>query len=305
MRPFTETSGVKLSVIVPCYQHASELHGCLESLVQQTTNEPFEIIVVDSGNDPNVQAAASKYPGTLCISGEGRLFCGAAKDFGASHATGEYFAFTDSDCRPEKGWVEHALNLLESGIEFAGGPILDALPRNLVSISDNILQFSDFQAGRPAGPIKHIPGANIIVSKETYFSTVGFPSMNSGDDVTLTMSYNQLHRDPIYYSPDLRVRHIGRRSLRHYLLHQHSFGKVRGEMGLFLTKRQIKFGARYWMFPAVVLKRYFYIITRSLKYDLTRFLRDVLLSPLLLLGLMAYAVGFQTGCKLNLQSGSK
>ncbi|MBT3337174.1 MAG: glycosyltransferase family 2 protein [Anaerolineae bacterium] len=302
MRQFNANHKTKLSVIIPCFQQVSELSGCLEALKEQTTKKPFEIIVVDSGNDPGVRTVASEFLGVRCITGKDHLYCGAAKHYGAIHAKGDYFAFTDSDCRPEKEWIEQAYKLMESGVKFAGGPILDALPWHLVSVSDNVLQFSDFQSRRPVGPIKHIPGANIIISKAAFFSSGGLPPLNSGDDVRLTINYNKLHKDPIFYSPKLRVRHIGRQTLAQFFSHQHGFGKVRGEMGLFLSKKQIRFGSKLSMLPAVVLKRYAYIISRSMQFDLRRFIRDVLLTPILILGLTAYAVGFQIGCKLNISS---
>ena len=44
-----------VSVIVPSYNAARTISGCLESLQRQSSPEPFEIIVVDSSSDGTAQ----------------------------------------------------------------------------------------------------------------------------------------------------------------------------------------------------------------------------------------------------------
>jgi glycosyltransferase involved in cell wall biosynthesis len=291
--------GIDLSVIVPCYQHAEELPGCLEALSRQQTTVSYEVIVVDSGNAAAVRAVCAWFPQVRVLSAADRLYCGAAKHLGAQAAAGRRLAFTDADCRPEPDWVENAFRCLEAGHRMAGGPVLDGLPHSLISVCDNILQFSDVQTGRPAGPIRHVPGCNLVVWKQDYEEAGGFSPRNSGDDVLLTMRFNQIHPDGIYFWPKMKVKHLGRTSLASYLQHHYAHGLSRGELGLHLTARQQRLGRHRWMIPVVAVWRYRYILMQRWKYNRARALRHLALAPLLLLGLGWYAAGFQAGCRLN------
>lgn len=90
----------KVSVIVPVYNVEQYLERCLDSLVNQTIKEDIEIIVVNDGSPDNSQKIIDKYQKKYknvkgYIKENGGL--SSARNFGLSHATGEYISFIDSD----------------------------------------------------------------------------------------------------------------------------------------------------------------------------------------------------------------
>jgi hypothetical protein len=95
----------------------------------------------------------------------------------------------------------------------------------------------------------------------------------------------------------MRVRHDGRRGLGDFFRHQSTFGYVRGVLRLHMTESHRRWGARTVTMPAVVLKRLGYIAGRNLRFDRARVPRNVVLAPLILAGLTAWAVGFRRGCR--------
>ena len=286
-----------ISVIVPCYHQSEELPSCLDSLVNQNNEYAYEIIVVDSGNDPKVQAVCRRYPNVRVISDQGRLLCGQAKNFGAEASDSDLLAFTDSDCIPSKDWLEQAVKALLSGSLMVGGAVLDGQPRNLIAVSDNLLQFSDVPLGRPAGKIVHLPGCNLAITRQAYDAAGGFGEGNSGDDVKLSTEVNAHFSQGIDFKPEMVVRHLGRRTLIDYLRHQHAFGHTRGLLGLRLKPRQQLLGRLWIMLPGVILKRSSYLLKQTARYQPYRLTVYFALSPLLLLGLTAYAIGFRQGCR--------
>ena len=89
----------KVSVIVPVYNVEQYLSRCLTSLINQTL-EDIEIIVVNDGSTDGSERIIKEYKRNnskiIAVNKEnGGL--SSARNFGLYYATGEYFAFLDSD----------------------------------------------------------------------------------------------------------------------------------------------------------------------------------------------------------------
>ena len=54
---------MKISVVIPTYNHAQWLPESIESALNQTL-KPYEIIVVDDGSKDNTKEVVSRYPVT-------------------------------------------------------------------------------------------------------------------------------------------------------------------------------------------------------------------------------------------------
>jgi glycosyltransferase involved in cell wall biosynthesis len=94
-----------LSVIVPAYNAAQTLEGCLMALTTQTLPPglELEIIVVDDGSTDDTAAVAHRY-GVRVIS-QANAGPAAARNTGARAASGELLLFTDADCVPAHDWA--------------------------------------------------------------------------------------------------------------------------------------------------------------------------------------------------------
>lgn len=95
---------MKLSVIVPVYNMAADkkLEYCLDSLVKQTLDEPYEIIAVDDASTDNsleiLREYEAKYPQLVrVIHYDTNKRQGGAKNEGLKAASGEWIGFIDSD----------------------------------------------------------------------------------------------------------------------------------------------------------------------------------------------------------------
>ena len=106
---------VLLSVIVPVYNTARDLPGCLDSLLRQSRGD-IEFICVDDGSTDDGPAILAEYAKRdtriRVITQENRGFAGA-RNRGMAEAKGRYIGFCDSD-----DWVEPAMydRLLETAI---------------------------------------------------------------------------------------------------------------------------------------------------------------------------------------------
>jgi cellulose synthase/poly-beta-1,6-N-acetylglucosamine synthase-like glycosyltransferase len=84
------------SVIIPTYNRAELLLEALESVFAQDFKN-FEVIVVDDGSSDNTARVVAGFGNRLKFLKQPNLGPGAARNLGASQATGDYLAFLDSD----------------------------------------------------------------------------------------------------------------------------------------------------------------------------------------------------------------
>lgn len=288
--------GPALSVVIPCYRHVSELQRCLAGLAEQHPGEEFEVLVVDSAPDPAV-ARAAEAGGARPIRAGVRLGPGDARNAGAREARGEVLLFLDADCVPEPGWLEAARSALAEGPRLVGGPVVDAQPFHPIGVSDNLLQFAEFPRGRPDGPATHFPGCNLAIRRADFETLGGFPAVRlpAGEDGAFSSIARERHPDGLRFIRGMAVRHRGRTGLRQFLRHQERFGYCRGVLGLSLDPRYQRLAARPLMTAPVAMKRLAFILGRGLAWDSGLLVRTLLLLPLVVPGLIAWAIGFRRG----------
>jgi hypothetical protein len=181
-----------------------------------------------------------------------------------------------------------------------GGPVLNLQMFRPVASMDNLMQFVDQSPGRPAGRAREFPGCNFAIRKQAFDPTGGFPeNISCGEDTIFTQRVSANWPDQVYFIPTMRIRHLGRSSLSAYLDHQHQFGFSRGRFRLNLTTRQQRLGRTAPGAALAATRRLAYFLYRTAQWN-TRFIPLLIMfSPILLLGLTAWAVGFTRGCRLG------
>ncbi|MDR1998753.1 MAG: glycosyltransferase family 2 protein, partial [Frankiaceae bacterium] len=119
-----------VSVVVLNYRGAQETVECLRSLAQlDWPAERLQVICIDNasgdGSAETIRAAA--ITGVELIESPTNTGFAGGCNFGASHATGEYLAFLNSDARPDPQWLRAAVDQLEydRGIACVASRVLD------------------------------------------------------------------------------------------------------------------------------------------------------------------------------------
>ena len=117
-------TGVGLvSVIVPHLDDYDNLDACLTLLQAQSfPGDRMEVIVADNGSSRGLDAVRQ------IVGNRGRVIevaergAGPARNAGVRASRGEAIAFIDSDCRPDRRWLEEGLLELELA-DFVGGRV--------------------------------------------------------------------------------------------------------------------------------------------------------------------------------------
>jgi GT2 family glycosyltransferase len=93
-----------VSIIIPTFNGASRIAGCLDALLQQKAAPHAEILVVDDGSTDKTAEIVKQYSNVRLVS-QANAGPAAARNRGALEARGEIVLFTDDDCIPASGWL--------------------------------------------------------------------------------------------------------------------------------------------------------------------------------------------------------
>jgi len=103
------------SVVIPAYNEEKTINKCLDSLVRQKTNTPFEVIVVDNNSTDGTQKVVKEFQNrlnppirrvNLKLITENKKGRGAARATGFKVAKGEIIFSTDADTQVSESWLE-------------------------------------------------------------------------------------------------------------------------------------------------------------------------------------------------------
>ncbi|KPJ98060.1 MAG: hypothetical protein AMK71_12055 [Nitrospira bacterium SG8_35_4] len=99
-----------VSIIIPVFQRTEWVKQCIDRLQEQEFMGTFEIILVDDGspNAPEIEKTVERHSaaeGTVRYMKKNHSGPAAARNYGASHATGAILCFLDDDSLAEKMWL--------------------------------------------------------------------------------------------------------------------------------------------------------------------------------------------------------
>ncbi|HQQ62934.1 MAG TPA: glycosyltransferase [Pseudomonadales bacterium] len=168
-----------VSVIVPCYNHATFVATCLESILAQDY-PAIEIIVIDDGSPDNSFTIASQFAGQRglqLLQQENRGFI-ATINRGLAMATGEYYCIFASDDYMLPGRIGKQVAFLQQhpGIAACGGNVDEVDSEGKVTASvrrqSRELDFDDVFLGRQHG----IPAPTAMIRTAAAQAVGGYPA---------------------------------------------------------------------------------------------------------------------------------
>ena len=128
--PVTHVAAMPVaSVIIPHLNQLSLLARCLDSVLVQALDAPFEIIVVDNGSTVPMAAFRARYP-LVRWAAEATPGPGPARNTGVGLARSAILVFIDADCRADPMWLATAVAAVRAAPEagaVAGNVLVDCV----------------------------------------------------------------------------------------------------------------------------------------------------------------------------------
>ena len=104
----------KISILIPNKDHEVDLRRCIDSILQKSSYENFEIIVIENHSVEETTFAyyegIKKHPAIRVETYQGEFNYSAINNFGAGFATGEYLILLNNDTEViTRNWMEEML----------------------------------------------------------------------------------------------------------------------------------------------------------------------------------------------------
>lgn len=204
----------KVSVIIPVYNDSQRLKICLKALFTQTFDkEKYEVIVVDNASIENIKEVCEQFKTeNITYLYEKKKGSYAARNKGIKYSKSKYKAFVDSDCIPQKDWLQKAVRILEKGnMDLLGGKVelFFKEPNNPTDVELYEGCFA-FQQERNIKRKNVSITANLFVKTKVFNKTGLFDdSLLSGGDTEFCKRANK-NGFNIEYAPNVVVLHPAR-----------------------------------------------------------------------------------------------
>lgn len=215
------------SVIVPCYNSSATIRPCLQSLVEQQTSFPFEIIAVDSSTDGTERIIADEFPTVRLIHRDERTMASDARNIAVEAAACDTLCFTDSDCVAQPGWLQGMVDELHKGeARIIVGGVRPANPRARLGLASFLMEFRDCNHRRHPGPTHTFLTCNLALTREAFSAYGPFPTgMWPGED-TVFAERARAAGELMLFRPAHQIAHINRGPWKLVLRHQRTLGSA-------------------------------------------------------------------------------
>lgn len=198
-----------VSVIIPTYNRPERLHTCLSSLSAQDAQQTsFEVIVVNDGGS-DVSSVTRSFENTLNIRQVFQPNAGpaAARNRGASLASGSFLAFLDDDCSPMPDWISSIIKHAGPGL-LIGGKVTNLLSDNLYSEAcQTLIDFLYIHLGKSSDLF--FTSNNMVMSAADFQRIGGFDTSfrtSAGEDRELCIRAERMGIQLIH-QPEIRIGH--------------------------------------------------------------------------------------------------
>lgn len=207
----------RFSVIIPTLNSPTIDRTIASIKAQSFPKDQFEIIIVgkdDLGliqNDEDIQFINTKE----------RLYPGAARNLGVTHAVGEIIAFIDSDCIAMPDWLEILSDrFIDPNISIIGGGVAFD-EDNYWTLVDNISMFHESLSSLKPGIRNQLPSLNFAIRRKVFLDVGGYdPNRPIAEDSDLTIRLRQKEYI-LFFEPKAAVVHKPTRRTATDLIRHH------------------------------------------------------------------------------------
>ncbi len=247
---------IKLSLIIPVYNRPEEIRELLESLLLQTFQDGYEVVIIEDGSTVDSKEIIAGFQDKLQISyyPKPNTGPGDSRNYGMQRAKGNYFIVLDSDCiLPPQYLEEISRELKNSFVHCFGGP--DAADNSFTAVQKaiNYVMTSFWTTGGIRGGKKAVGkfqprSFNMGISQEAFNATGGFGQIHPGEDPDLTFRIWEAGFETRLF-PKAFVYHKRRVDWQKFYIQVNKFGLVRP----ILTKWHPKTARLTYWFPSMFL----------------------------------------------------
>lgn len=203
-------NSLHVSVVIPVYNGAKTLAGCLESALKQNYND-YELIVADNNSTDGTKKIIKDFGNKdkrVKYVFEPERGRGSARNAGVKKASGEIIVMTDSDCIVPESWIKEITEPIRSGkTEIVQGNEDDLIGNYWTKMQQEFNR--KFLKSHAHGNcyIDHVDTKNFAIKKEVLRSVGLFnESLKNFEDFELNIRLRK-RGEKIYFLESSKVKH--------------------------------------------------------------------------------------------------
>tara|TARA_R110002050_G_scaffold42777_7_gene102840 strand:+ start:28970 stop:29977 length:1008 start_codon:yes stop_codon:yes gene_type:complete len=186
---------LQFSFIIPVFNRPDEIQELLQSFIALDTHENFEIVIVEDGSNLSSQKVVENFKSKLNIS---YLFKentgpGDSRNYGMTHAKGNYFIILDSDCILPPNYLSEVIkSLKEEFVDCFGGPDVAHKSFSNLQKAIDFSMTSFITTGGIRGNKNSVDAFqprsfNMGISRKAFEESKGFGTIHPGEDPDLSI----------------------------------------------------------------------------------------------------------------------
>jgi GT2 family glycosyltransferase len=213
-----------VSIIVPTLNGASRIGNCLDALLRQAGHRKVEILVVNDGSTDDTVDMVQAYPGVRLIT-QANAGPAAARNRGASEASGAIILFTDDDCVPNSDWLDAMLKPFDDSQIVGAKGVYRTRQKELVARFVQIEYEDRYRLMAGFDSIDFVDTYSAAFRRERFSELNGYdPSFPLACAEDIELSYRMSARGwKMKFVPDAVVYHTHPDTLLRYLKKKYKF----------------------------------------------------------------------------------
>lgn len=286
-------SHYSISVVIPSYNSKQTISQCLNSVLNQSYQGAYDVIVVDSSDDDDADEIIRRsFPDVKLIHLEKKTLPGAARNIGVRATNSEYIAFTDTDCVVDYSWIESIMHRMEnSSHDAVGGAVINGTPESLSGTLGYLNEFSFYLTEIKPGFVNGLATANVCYKRCVFDKQKFIESHFAGED---TVFHWAIVNDggKLFFDPTVKVTHNNRKGFINVLKHQRKIGEGAG-IARILMKKDLSL-LKHPILSITILPfiRLFRMYVRVLNVNKNLFWEIAVFAPLSLVVAFSWSIGF-------------
>jgi glycosyltransferase involved in cell wall biosynthesis len=289
---------LNVSVVIPAYGLCPQLSEVVGAVLDQTT-VPGEIIVAHSGEHDPTEQLQSLDERIRVIHSDPGLLAGAARNLGVEKSCGKWVAFVDADVVPRRDWLAELLAGTEvAQTDFVVGAIDCASPGGYWGRCLWVVEFGSVHPYLPSREIESGASANMMAPLGAIKQGSGFAvDFQGGEDTKLHASMRQRGLR-LRFCPSAVVRHYNVPGFHNCIRHLRRLGFGSGYVRTIHGNLRGSVAARHPVLSVGLwLSRFVLISFRILRWGGDLRIWYPILAPGILIGVMAWNIGFFAGAR--------
>lgn len=293
---------IAVSVIIPSFNSQHTIKQCLHALERQKCQQNFEIIVVDSSQDNTSKIIIQKFPNISFYSFSKRKYPGDARNFGATKASGQIFAFTDSDCIVDSNWIEKIIEAHKNPSPLIGGIIDNGNPESYVGWGHYFSEFSQWMPQATSGYMGDVPGGCLSIKRWAFEKYGPFPEGIYSEDTLFNWKLSERLVKPLFI-PGIKVRHINQTNFFKLFKKQSIHGKYFAMVRISAKNLSVFCRSVYAIFSPLLPFILYYRICKRIIKNKTYVKQFIVASPIVIFSLIGWSFGEFYGYLLKSEIG--